>query len=204
MVACRRSQPHGQKVLLDIKVNRCTRRCFAEDRPLREGESYFSVVIEQGDDLIRRDYSASAWTSPPEGTLGWWKGQMPSASAVQWVLAPDSVLVDLLRQLGGPQGVIAADKSESGERRTEGDNRRDRVALRYLLAILLLRRRVVRMADTRMHEDAEPGDSHSESMRLEVVTDGSEIDVETCPIARSDLDRLQAAMHELLYCEASP
>lgn len=171
--------------LTEYKVNRCSRRCWVEDRPLREGEVYYSVVIEQGDDFVRRDYSAQAWTEPPEGTVGWWKGKMPEAGTRKLVLAPDAVLVDLLRQM--------ADTPQQGP-------------LRYLLALTLLRRRVVRLQPLEPAErlaNALPGDEGGELMRLQIIADGSEVDVRQWEISRSQIAPLSEALQELLYCEAS-
>jgi len=166
-------------VLADFKVNRCSRRCYALSRPLRDGEWFYSVVIEDGEELIRRDYSAEAWTQPPEGSIGWWKGRMPLAGSRKLVLAPDPVLVDLLRGLG-----------DAVERRP----------LRYLLALTLLRRRVVTSVDAPPNASSLAGEK---VVRLRVNADGSEVDVVTCPISRSQTDELQAALQELMYCEAS-
>lgn len=166
-------------MLADFKVNRCSRRCYALSRPLRDGEWFYSVVIEDGEELIRRDYSAEAWTQPPEGSIGWWKGRMPLAGSRKLVLAPDPVLVDLLRGLG-----------DAVERRP----------LRYLLALTLLRRRVVTSVDASPNASSPAGEK---VVRLRVNADGSEVDVVTCPISRSQTDELQAALQELMYCEAS-
>ena len=167
-------------MLADFKVNRCSRRCHALSRPLRDGEWYYSVVIEQGDDLVRRDYSAEAWTEPPEGTVGWWKGRMPLAGTRKLVLAPDAVLIDLLRGLGDAV---------------------DRRPLRYLLALTLLRRRVVTVIEQKEEETKAP--KHADDvLHLRVLSDGSDIDVTTCAISKRQTESLQVALQELLYCEA--
>jgi hypothetical protein len=173
-------------VLHEYKVNRCSRRCYVQERPLRDGEWYYSVVIQDDEDFIRRDYSAEAWTEPPEGTIGWWKGRMPEAGARKLVLAPDAVLVDLLRQMG--------DAEQQG-------------ALRYLLALTLLRRRVLRLKPTgeasALSVEGAASDEPDNWMRLQVVADGSEIDVRQWQITRGQTDSLSEALHEVLYCEAT-
>ena len=173
-------------MLADYQVNRCSRRCHHQSRPLRDGEWYFSVVTEQGDDLIRRDYSAESWTGPPDGVIGWWKGRMPVAGARKWVLAPDPVLVDLLRGMG-----------ESSARQP----------LRYLLALMLLRRRVVvpvpPTTTTENNATASQVDRHLTPLLLRVQSDGTEIEVMPCGITASQTQSLETALQELLYCEAS-
>lgn len=179
-------------MLTEFKVARCSRKCFAQGRPLRDGEWFYSVVIEDGEDLTRREYSAEAWTGPPEGTVGWWKGRMPLAGARKLVLAPDPVLVDVLRGLD------------------DSENRRQ---LRYLLALMLLRRRVVTTVPASFNDHAvqevasqssvAPAGSPESTMTVRVNADQSEITVTVCSISKRDIESLESALQDLLYCEAS-
>lgn len=162
-------------MLGEYKVNRCTRRCHALDRPLRDGEYYYSVVIEAGDDYDRRDYSAEAWKEPPEGAVGWWKSRMPESDQKKMVLAPPEVLIDLLRQM---------------ERFPE------RMKSRYLLALMLMRRRMIKPVDNN------EGETREGVFYVEVAADGSVIEIEECKITRSESDALRDELNELLYCEA--
>ena len=102
------------------------------------------------------------------------------------VLAPPEVLIDLLRQMGN-----FPDKEKS----------------RYLLALMLMRRRIVRPAPATAGEapvDSPDGDCEPspEVLRVEVIADGSVIDVPTCVISRSEAEALKDELNELLYCEA--
>ena len=165
-------------MIAEYKVNRCSRRCCVEDRPLRDGEWYYSVVIEQGEELIRREYSAGAWSEPPAGTVGWWKCRMPQSGQRKMVLAPDPVLVETLRQM-------------------EHDDQRKPIA--FLLALTLLRRRILRM----LPSDMAAGFVGPRTMRLQVAADGSEIEIEEYTITRRQTETLTEALQELLYVEAA-
>lgn len=165
-------------MLAEYKVNRCSRRCCVEDRPLRDGEWYVSVVIEDGEELVRRDYSANAWTEPPEGTVGWWKCRMPESGQRKMVLAPDPVLVDTLRQM-------------------EDDDQRRPLA--FLLALTLLRRRILRLIPS----DSPTDPTQPKTMRLQVAADGSEIEIQEWTITRRQTETLTEALQELLYVEAA-
>lgn len=145
---------------------------------MRDGEWYYSVVIEDGEELVRRDYSASAWTEPPQGTVGWWKCRMPESGQRKMVLAPDPVLVDTLRQM-------------------EHDDQRKPLA--FLLALTLLRRRILRMVPSESSEGA----AGPKTMRLQVTADGSEIEIEEYTITRRQTETLTEALQELLYVEAA-
>jgi hypothetical protein len=160
-------------MLGDYKVNRCTRQCHVQGRPLREGEWYYSVIIESGDDYQRHDYSAESWTEPPQNAIGWWKKRMPKADEKKMVLAPPEVLIDLLREM---------------ERFTE------KAKSRYLLALMLMRKRLLRPA-------AENNDA--KILVVEVVSDASQIEIPVCQISRSESETLRDELNALLYCEAA-
>jgi hypothetical protein len=117
--------------MIDYEVQRCTRRCAATGRELRPSEEFYSTLTAEGSLVVRRDYSAEAWQGPPEGVLGWWKSHMsePSAKKLHW--APNDVMLELLEGLEG---------------------RRDKQDMRYVLALLLIRRRVVRLEATERDE----------------------------------------------------
>ncbi|MEL6110108.1 MAG: hypothetical protein AAFU85_29190 [Planctomycetota bacterium] len=170
-------------MLGDFKVGRCSRKCFSEDRPLQEGEAFYSVVIENPSGFERRDYSAGSWQGPPEGAVGHWKNRMPESGERKLVLAPREVLIDLLRQM------------ESAEIETPA------AKLRYLLALLLLRRRMVRLATAASTIAEEEGDE-AKWMQIETPNDGSIIRIAECRISKSETESLTASLNELLYCEA--
>lgn len=173
-------------MLGEYKVNRCTRRCHTLNRPLNEGEWYYSVVSESGDDYARHDYSAESWNGPPENAIGWWKCRMPTANEKKLVLAPPEVLIDLLRQM---------------------EQFPTKAKSRYLLALMLMRRKLLRPAskdavvDTPAQESTEE-ETNREWMNVEVISDGSVIHVEVCEVTRSESESLRDELNELLYCEA--
>ncbi|HTQ40665.1 MAG TPA: hypothetical protein VMJ32_16705 [Pirellulales bacterium] len=107
---------------------RCTRRCAATGRELRPGEKFYSVLAAEGANLVRYDYSAEAWPGPSEKAVGWWKSQLPAREGVRVHWAPNDVMLDLLEQL-------ANDPAKAD--------------MRYVLALLLVRRRVCRLEETK-------------------------------------------------------
>ncbi len=121
-----------KNAVLDFDIQRCTRRCAALERELAPGEVFYSVLAPQGRDVVRLDYSQEGWTGPPEGALGWWKSQMPDATgARKTALAPNDVLLQYFEQL------------------EHDPTRQD---LRYVLALLMIRRRIMRLDDTERDE----------------------------------------------------
>jgi hypothetical protein len=110
--------------MLDYDIQRCTRRCAATDRELSVGEDCYSVLVPDGASVARRDYSAQGWQGPPENAIGWWKTAVvdPHAGRLHW--APNDVMLNYFeRLLNDPTAEDA----------------------RYVLALLLVRRRVLRV-----------------------------------------------------------
>src|SRR5207247_10877299 len=117
-----------QAASMDFEIQRCTRRCAASGRELGPGEAFYSVLRRQGAELLRLDYAAHQWTGPPDDCLGWWKSRMPDRDASRAKLAPNDVLLQLFQQLEA-----VPEKQD----------------LRFVLALLLVRRRVLQVDEGR-------------------------------------------------------
>lgn len=107
---------------IDYPVRRPTRRCAASDRDLKPGERFVSVLVSEAGEVVRQDYAAERWSAPPEGAFAWWRCQMPERGDAE--PAPREALLGLLDEW--------ADHPEQAP-------------ARYMLALLLVRRRVLSM-----------------------------------------------------------
>jgi hypothetical protein len=117
---------------MDYEVQRCTRQCAKTGRDLGPGEPFYSVLLADGAKLLRQDFCLEAWEGPPEGAVGWWKSQMPQPQATRARLAPNEVMLQLFDQIEGQP---------------------DKQDMRYVLALLLVRRRVMRLEQSDRDDD---------------------------------------------------
>jgi hypothetical protein len=117
--------------MIDYEVQRCTRHCASSGRELQPGETFYSTLTAEGAEVVRHDYAVDAWRGPPEGVLGWWQAHMPQRDAKKLHWAPNDVMIELLEAL---------------------ESQSDKLELRYVLALLLIRRRVVRLEETERDE----------------------------------------------------
>jgi hypothetical protein len=111
---------------MDLKLHRPNGSCGKSGRGFVPGELFYSALVRSKGALERIDICAEAWGGPPEQSLAWWKSLYPAADSTGSTLAPVEVLLDVLEQLDGQP---------------------DEKALRYLLALELVRRRVLRVVD---------------------------------------------------------
>ncbi len=117
---------------MDYNIHRTTRRCASTGRALEEGEEFFTALFVEGAELVRKDYAREAWQGPPEGTLGWWKARIPRKEDTKARLAPDEVLLQLFHEL------------------EEQPQKQD---LRFVLALLLVRRRLLKWEEPERNDD---------------------------------------------------
>lgn len=108
---------------MDFKLHRPQGICGVTARPFVPGEVFHSALVRGAGGLERLDVCAEAWTGPPSGALAAWRSTYPAPEAAGPALAPVDVLLDVLEEL---------------------DGRPDDAAFRYLLALQLVRRRVLR------------------------------------------------------------
>jgi hypothetical protein len=164
-------------MLLDFEIQRCTRRCAASDQELKPGDVCYSVLEVQGAEVVRKDYASKAWTGPPVEAFGWWKSRIPEPNAKRIKLAPNDVLVELFEQLA---------------------EQPDRDDMRYVLALLLVRRRVFRL-ESNVADFGKPT-SPTNVETLTVFCPKREATYEVCPVMPSDerIDEIQQQLSELL------
>lgn len=164
--------------MLDFDVKRCSRRCATTDAELAPGDRYYSVLVAEGAEVLRRDYSRAAWEGPPEGALGWWESQMPTEGAAKPKLAPSDVALELF------------------DRWRDQPDHED---CAYVLALFLVRKRVFRFAETAFPV-AHTGE---EILRLFCPARAAEYDVPVIDVDSERADEIQTQLIELLYSDAN-
>lgn len=125
------------------EISRSSGVCAATGRQFQAGESYIAALVErEGEEgLGRVDYSLEAWERgarprPPWRMFGFWRSRFEPGDTKRRPLIDDESLVDLFEQLDG-----ADDPSRQG--------------FRYILALLLVRKKLLRLEGVR-REDGRP------------------------------------------------
>ena len=141
------------------QVARPTGVCAETGEPLEPGQACIATLCERPDDegFDRCDFSIAAWEAGarPERLFSFWKTVIPSADQKQRVLVDDQVLTDLFERLAD-------------------DERPQRVAFRFVLGLILLRKRELKFVGRSGTGEDErwlmtPRKSDPETPPLEVV-----------------------------------
>jgi hypothetical protein len=106
-----------------------TRSCAATGRTLQPGEPYFGVIVDEAGKFVRKDFAANAWSGPPSGAVGFWTGRVPKVDDTRRPPVNDEVLAECLARL--------ANDPDPG-----------RANFRYVVALLLMRRKRLKFEDT--------------------------------------------------------
>ena len=92
----------------------------------RRARPIIRVLVAEGAELKRYDYAADAWQGPPAEAVGWWKSQIPDRTTGRKHWAPNDVMLHFWDELA---------------------EQPDKQDMRYVLTLLLIRRRVFRLEE---------------------------------------------------------
>ncbi|GHT14794.1 hypothetical protein FACS1894170_12070 [Planctomycetales bacterium] len=105
-------------------VPRPSKTCSVSQREFLPGEEFYSVLTDNDGLVVRADVAAEHWIEPPEHCLAWWKTTAAENVAKKNIAAPNEALLQFFNELS-----------------FETDN----ADVRYVLTLLLLRRRSFRL-----------------------------------------------------------
>ena len=111
-----------------------TRVCAATGRALAPGERFYAALTDEAGKFVRRDFAADAWAGPPAGAVAHWAGRVPASDRPRKPTFNDGLLMDCFHHL-------------------EAATEPDRVNFRYVVALLLMRRRRLKFEDVRRAAD---------------------------------------------------
>ena len=116
-------------------IGRSSGQCAATGVVLPPGAPCIVALVEREEDLsaplVRLDFSEEGWNSParPKGVIAYWKTTVAQPNEKRRGFVDDQTLLDLFERLGS-------------------DDRPHRVRFRFVLMLLLVRKRLLRVVGT--------------------------------------------------------
>ena len=164
---------------MDYHLKPVGKICAHGGEPLEPSTVCVSVLIERDGQLLRLDYCEADWQGPPEGTVGQWRCTVPEP-VVSSVLSidPDSLMRYFERLADEPD-----DPAEPLQQK-----------LRYVVAVMLWRKRRLKLAGSKMEGDREV-------LEFSGVRGEGQFDVLDCKLADDEIDELQDRLNEQLQRE---
>jgi hypothetical protein len=122
--------------MLDYQIQASSRRCVVSGRELKPGEVYYTVLLDRAGKFIRQDYSVEAWQGCPEDAFSFWKGRILVKEGERKLVIDDELLLECFHRL-------------------ENDTEPSRQQFRYVVALLLMRRKRFKFEDVRLDNGQE-------------------------------------------------
>ncbi len=116
--------------MTDYQIQSSTRRCAITGQELKPGDRYYSVLLDENGTFTRKDYSLEAWQGPPNGAFSFWQGRLATSQAPRRPVIDDELLVECFHRL-------------------EGEDNPNKQSFRFVLALLLMRRRRFKLEESR-------------------------------------------------------
>ena len=121
---------------MDYHLKPIGKTCASTGKVLVPGSTCYSIVVERDGELTRLDYSEEGWSGPLEDTLGQWKCVVPEPAEMKAKPIDAHALMRYFEQL-------TEDHNPSQEK------------FRFVLALLLLQKRRLKVEDSRQEDDTE-------------------------------------------------
>ena len=115
-------------MITEYNIERTAGVCAKCGRTLQEKEEFFAVLTEAGESFAREDWCLGCWESPGRGEIanlfGVWRSRMPVRQTKRKLFVDDAMLVNFFQRLEGAQEPA-------------------RVNFRFVLALVLMRKRLL-------------------------------------------------------------
>lgn len=159
-------------VTTEYQIQPNTRLCAVTGKPLEVGDRFYTALLEEGDHFVRKDFSQAAWQGPPPGAFSFWTGHVPPPQQRQKPRFDDDLLEECFHRL-------------------EGQLDPARVNFRYVVALLLIRRKRLKLEQTLAEGD-------EEMMLVSCARSGEKYTVINPPLSEDEMTQVQEEVFKVL------
>jgi hypothetical protein len=111
-------------------------QCCGSGKKIEYGEEYFAALVETGEGLLRRDFCADYWLAEKPNVFCYWKTRLPRPDEKKHKFIDDEMLMAFFERL---------------EKETE----QERINFRFVLALILMRKRRLKYDSSKIEGDRE-------------------------------------------------
>ena len=120
----------------DWTINKPLGQCFGTGQRIECGQEYYGALVQTEEGLQRRDFCADYWESQKPETFCHWKTRLPHPDQKKQLFVDDQMLMAFFERL---------------EKETEPE----KVSFRFVLALILMRKRILKYEGTKTQDDKE-------------------------------------------------
>lgn len=160
---------------MDYHLKPIGKTCATTGEQLLPGTTCHSALVERNGELVRLDYSEEGWAGPPADSIGHWRSVVPEPSQMNVKPLDADALMRYFEQL-------SEDPNPTQER------------FRYVLALLLLQKR-------RLKIDGSRRDGDIEYLQLSGTRGEAPVEVRDHHLADDEIKQIQQALDTQLAAE---
>ena len=159
----------------DWEINKPLGQCSGTERKIEHGEEYFAALVETDEGLQRRDFCADYWESQKPDVFCYWKSKLPEPGQKKQLFVDDQMLMAFFERL---------------EKETE----QEKINFRFVLALILMRKRILKYDDTKTKND-------QEIWHLRIVGEKQIVEVVNPHLDEEQIEQLSSQIGEILQTD---
>jgi hypothetical protein len=159
----------------DWEINKPLEQCCGTERKIEYGEEYFAALVETEEGLQRRDFCSEYWESRKPDVFCYWRTRLPEPGQKKQLFVDDHMLMTFFERL---------------EKETE----QEKINFRFVLALILMRKRILKYDETKNADD-------QEIWCLKVVGDKQIVEVINPHLDDDQIEQLSSQIGEILQTD---
>ncbi len=157
------------------EINKPLGQCCGTGRKIEYGEEYFGALVEIDEGLQRRDFCADYWESEKPNVFCYWRSRLPHPDQKKQIFVDDEMLMAFFERL----------ENETGQ---------EKVNFRFVLALILMRKR-------RLKYDATRVENGKEIWRLRIVGEKEIVEVINPHLDEEQVEQLSSQIGQILQTD---
>ena len=157
------------------EINKPLGQCYGSEKTIEAGEGYFGALVETEEGLARRDFCGEYWEAEKPEVFCYWKTRLPKPDEKKQIFVDDEMLMAFFERL--------AEETEQ-----------EKVNFRFVLALILMRKR-------RLKYDRTKNEGDVEIWRLRVVGEGEYVEVVNPHLDEEQIGQLSSQMGQILHAD---
>ncbi len=157
------------------EVDKPLGQCCGTGRKIEYGEEYFGALVEIDEGLQRRDFCADYWESEKPNVFCYWRSKLPHPDQKKQIFVDDEMLMAFFERL-------------------ENEAEQEKVNFRFVLALILMRKR-------RLKYDATRVENGKEIWRLRTVGEKEIVEVINPHLDEEQVEQLSSQIGQILQTD---
>lgn len=161
--------------MADWDIHRPSGECSATGEKIDTGQDYIGALVETEAGLERRDFCTAHWEQEKPAVYCFWRSRLPDPDQKKPIFVNDEMLMAFFDRL--------ADESDP-----------ERVNFRFVLSLILMRKR-------RLKYDATVIEDDQETWRLKVTGEKRYVNVRNPKLSEDEIEHLSGQIGEVLNAD---